>query len=163
MWQVDGYEDPCQGAPEVSKLPSSDTAEGGTSVGSTSSSNGGGEVVTVGFGALVRVAVGEGAALVGATVVGATVVGATVVGATVVGAAVVGAAVVGFGDFERVAVGEVLGSGSSSAPPRAAHRAPPPRPRTIARITATTIGVLDGFSCAGGSSGGSPAGICMVG
>ena len=113
----------------------------------------------MGFGVLVRVAVGVGLAVVGVAV---AVVGAAVVGATVVGAAVVGAAVVRVGDADRVIVGVAVGSGSLELP-REAHSAPAPRPSRIARSTATMIGSLDVFCSGSGSSGGPEGGICIVG
>jgi hypothetical protein len=76
---------------------------------------------------------------------------------------VVGAAVVGVTDFERVAVGVGLGSGSLFELLRAAHRAPAPSPSRIATITAMTIGVLEGPPSDSGSSGGPEGGICIVG
>ena len=144
-----------QGAPLVSKSPSPDTADGGTSVGSISSSIGGGEVVLVGLPlgvaltdtlglADVAVGVGEGAGVVGACVVGAAVVK------------------VGEEVTDRVAVGLGVGSGSSGVL-REAHSAPPPSPSAMAIRTASTIGHREDFGSSGGISGSCAGGMAMVG
>jgi len=145
-----------QGAPpSVSKSPSPSTAEGGTSVGSISSSIGGGVTVFVGLGVLLAVGVGLAEVAVG--------VADCVVGACVVGACVVGVGV-GVAETERVAEGVALGEGSGSSDPlRAAHKAPAPRPSAIAIRTASTIGHREAFGSSGGCSGSCAGGMAMVG
>jgi len=137
----------------VSKSDSPDTDDGGTSVGSISSSIGGGLTVLVGL--AVGLAVGLGLAEVTVGVGD---------GAGVVGACVVEAAVVGVGEAvtDRVAVGLGVGSGSSGAL-RDAHSAPPPRPSAMAMSTASTIGHLEDFGSSGGVSGSCAGGMAMVG
>ncbi len=143
-----------QGAPSVSKSPSPATDDGGTSVGSISSSIGGGEVVLVGLGVALGDTLGLAEVAVGVGVGVGDGEGACVVGAAVVS--------VGEGVTGRVAVGLGVGSGSSGAL-RDAQSAPPPRPSPMAIRTASTIGHREDRGSSGGISGSCAGGMAMVG